>query len=278
VLRSNYPARLSIHADVPALLAELLGRARGWDSRDCGWDLEHLSGLRMDGRAEIGAACPEPQLRASPSNPGAFFDSLRQSLPRDSCVVTDSGQHQVLTTRYFAAMVPRGLVIPSDFQSMGFGISAAIGAKFACPGKPVVLVIGDGGMAMSGMELLTAVREKLNLTVVVFNDGALGQIQQQQRSEYGFAHATTLRNPDFEIFAKSMGLGFERWNACDTEMFGRAISHKGVTLIEVRAGAGAALRVQQLKGVGKSWTGSIFGEGAVRWLKRKVNKHQGKLR
>jgi acetolactate synthase-1/2/3 large subunit len=192
--------------------------------------------------------------------------------------VTDSGQHQVLATRYFSPMVPRGLVIPSDFQSMGFGISAAIGAKFACPGKPVVLIIGDGGMAMSGMELLTAVREKLNLTVVVFNDGALGQIQQQQRSEYGFAHATTLRNPDFEIFAKSMGLGFERWNACDTEMFGRAISHKGVTLIEVRAGAGAALRVQQLKGVGKSWTGSIFGEGAVRWLKRKVHKHQGKLR
>ena len=86
-------------------------------------------------------------------------------------MVTDSGLHQGLVRRHFDVLSPRGLITPTDFQSMGFGLPAAIGAKLAAPERPVVAVLGDGGFAMSGMELLTAVREKIPLTVIVFNDG-----------------------------------------------------------------------------------------------------------
>ncbi len=272
VLRSNFPARLSIQSDVPCLVAAILERMPDWNPRDRGWDINQLSKLRVEGYAEIGTPRPEPALRGSDSRPGMFFARLRQNLARESCVLTDSGRHQVLTTRYFSSFAPRGLIIPSDFQSMGFGISAAMGAKIACPEEPVVLVVGDGGMAMCGMELLAAVREKLNLTVVVFNDEALGQIEQQQRSEYGFAHATSLRNPNFKTFAESMGLKYENWSTGGEDLLLRAIKSPGITLVEVKMGAGGALKVQQLKGIGKTWTSSIFGEGSMQWLKQKVKK------
>jgi acetolactate synthase-1/2/3 large subunit len=272
VLRSNYPARLSIQCDVPSLVAAILERTQEWNSRHSGWDIDELSSMRVEGCTEIGEARCEPELRGSDSRPGTFFSRLREYLPRESCVITDSGRHQVLTTRYFLSLAPRELVIPSDFQSMGFGISAAIGARFACPQKSVVVIVGDGGMAMCGMELLTAVREGLNLTVIVFNDEALGQIEQQQHSEYGFAHATSLRNPDFKVFAESMGLRYEKWSTGTEDSLRRVIGSPGITLVEVNMGAGGALKLQQLKGIGKSWTSSIFGESSMQWLKQKVKK------
>ncbi len=110
----------------------------------------------------------------------------------------DSGLHQMLARRHFRVLDPRTLLLPTDLQSMGFAIPASIGARLARPERPVVALLGDGGFAMSALELLTAVRERIPLTAIVFNDGRYGLIHRQQVAAYGQPHGTELRNPDIE--------------------------------------------------------------------------------
>ena len=143
--------------------------------------------------------------RSSKVSPAAFFAALRAALPRDAFFVTDSGLHQVLTRRHYDVLSPRGLLYPSDFQSMGFGLPAAIGAKLAAPTRAVVVVMGDGGLTMTGLELLTAAREKVPVVVVVFNDGQLNLIRLQQLKEFGRASGVELLVPDLEQFAQYIG-------------------------------------------------------------------------
>ena len=103
--------------------------------------------------------------------------------------------HQQLLRRHFEVLAPRGLLFPSDYQSMGFGLPAAIGAKLAVPERPVVAVLGDGGFAISGLELLTAVHANLSLTVIVFNDGQLGRIRLEQLAARQDQQRRTLEPP-----------------------------------------------------------------------------------
>lgn len=205
VLGANYPARLEIHARVEDAIGFLATR-----SERTHWDLDHLSAVRAALRERVHV--DEPLIHGGSKIPAReFFSQLRAALPRDAIVVTDSGQHQVLTRRHFDVYAARGLIVPSDFQSMGFGLPAAIGAKLANPDRPVIAVVGDGGFMMSGMELLTARREGIAITVIVFNDGQLGQIRAQQLADSGRVHAVELANPDYASLADSLGIRFERY-------------------------------------------------------------------
>jgi acetolactate synthase-1/2/3 large subunit len=116
---------------------------------------------------------------------------------------------------------------------MGFGIPVAIGARLANPGRQVVLVIGDGGMALAGLELLTAVREGLDLTVVVFNDGQLGSIRRQQIRTVGRTHGVAVRGPDFAAFASAIGAGYRRLEADLQGSIGASLASPGVNILDV---------------------------------------------
>ena len=98
---------------------------------------------------------------------------MADAFGREVVYTADAGLHQALTRRYADVVSPRGLLCPSDFQSMGFGLPGAIGAALARPSATVVACIGDGALALSLGELLTAVRESSTLVVVVFNDGVV---------------------------------------------------------------------------------------------------------
>ncbi|PWB62396.1 MAG: hypothetical protein C3F14_09955, partial [Deltaproteobacteria bacterium] len=188
---------------------------------------------------------------------------------------TDSGLHQGLVRRHFDVLTPRGLILPSDFQSMGYGIPAAIGAKFASPERPVVAVIGDGGFAMSGMELLTAVREKIPLTVVVFNDGRLNLIRLQQFANFGHSESVDLLNPDFEAFAASVGARYSLVDGNAEQVLRDAIGSPHVTLVEVVAGDSAAIRIRQVKGFTRETARRALGPGIARWVKNLLRGGQG---
>jgi acetolactate synthase-1/2/3 large subunit len=126
--------------------------------------------------------------------------------------------------------------MPTDLQSMGFAIPTAIGARIARPDRPVVAVVGDGGFAMTAMELLVAVREALSLVVIVFADGAFGQIRLQQLASYGASFGVELRNPDISLLAAAVGARYESVgeNDHDAERVVRsALKYSGVTVIEV---------------------------------------------
>jgi acetolactate synthase-1/2/3 large subunit len=105
---------------------------------------------------------------------------------------------------------------------MGFGIPAALGAKTAFPGRTVVAVVGDGCFLMSGMELATAVQEKLPIIVVLVNDGSLTLIKAIQERRYqGRYLGVDLRNPDFQLFAQAFGV--RCWRVKDDTAFAAAL-------------------------------------------------------
>jgi acetolactate synthase-1/2/3 large subunit len=194
---------------------------------------------------------------------------LRRILPADSCLVTDSGSHQVLTGRHFRAHAPRSLVTPADFQSMGFGLPSAIGAKLAQPGRPVVALIGDGGLHISAMEMVTAVREQIPLTVIAFNDGVLGQIRLQQFARFGRAHATDLLTPDLALLAQAIGANYLYFEGDSENTLREIINGNSVTLVEVSVGDSNAIRMNRAKGLVRHMArqarkGQIFG-----WIKPK---------
>ncbi len=268
VLNANYPTKVAIQADAPAFLRAVLGSADVLRSRKSGWGPEEFALYGKSG-AEYGNE-PEPNIHGvSPANPAGFFAMLRRVLPADSCVVTDSGLHQVLAGRHFRAHAPRGLITPSDFQSMGFGLPSAIGAKLAQPGKSVVALIGDGGLHISAMEIATAVRERIPLTVIVFNDGVLGQIRLQQFSRFGTAHATELLTPDLALLAQAMRADYLYFDKEGENELRAAIGGDAVTLVEVSVGDSNAIRVDRARGLlrhtaRRAVRGSVFG-----WMKPK---------
>ncbi|HKE00613.1 MAG TPA: thiamine pyrophosphate-binding protein, partial [Planctomycetota bacterium] len=116
-------ASISLEADVPAFVEELVAALDGAPSR-AAWH----SPISLDP-----AAGPmEPTFHGVDGGTArAFFEALRRAAPRDAILVTDSGLHQMLARRWYRVLEPRGLLVPTDFQSMGFGLPAAIGAKLA---------------------------------------------------------------------------------------------------------------------------------------------------
>jgi acetolactate synthase-1/2/3 large subunit len=204
----------------------------------------------------------------SPSTPAAFFAALRAALPRDAILTLDSGQHQMLARRHYRVLAPRALIAPSDFQSMGFGLPAALGAAVAAPERRVVALIGDGGFAMSGLELLTAVRERLPLTVVVFNDGALGLIRDQQHREFGRAHGTALHAPDYAGLAAALGAGYALVDGDAEATLRAALAAAEPVLVEVRLGASARQREVRAKGLARAVTRRALGPRLLQVLKR----------
>jgi acetolactate synthase-1/2/3 large subunit len=116
---------------------------------------------------------------------------------------------------------------------MGFAIPTAIGARLATPDRVVVALVGDGGFAMTALELLSAVREGTSLVVIVFVDGAFGQIRMQQLMDYGASHGVELENPDFNLLAAAVGARHE-WVGDSVETVVRAaLARGGVTVLEV---------------------------------------------
>lgn len=269
VLQANYPARLAICAGAAAFLDALWQFRETFARQKKGWDDHEIESFKESATRKSDAVEPVIQ-GVEPATPAGFFSALRRAMPADACLVTDSGLHQVLATRHFRVLTPRGMVIPSDFQSMGFGLPAAIGAKLATPHRKVVALIGDGGLAMSGMEILVAVRERIPITVIVFNDGALGQIRLQQLSSFGRTHATTLLNPDLPLFAEALGAAYVHLESDGERTLREVLNSDRVTLVEVNVVDSNGMFRERVKGLGRSSARRVLPPSLLRWIKTKL--------
>lgn len=264
---ANYEARLAIVGRVEDVLEEMETRRT-----PTAWAAEDVATLRASVRAAP-ADRVEPKIQGSVTmTPEGFFGWLRDVLPAETIIVTDSGLHQILTRRHYEVRSARGIVCPSDFQSMGFGLPAAIGAKLAAPGRPVVAVVGDGGFLMSGMELLTALREDVPLVTIVFNDGQLNQIRLQQLAGYGHAHAVGLRNPDYAILAESFGIAYLRFGEASRTDMVQALNGTMPTLIEVIVGDTMAMRMMPATVRAKGVARAVLGNRLRGWVKARLGR------
>lgn len=153
----------------------------------------------------------------------------------NAVTVTDVGQHQMIEAQYYPHKRPATLLTSGGLGTMGFGLPAAIGAKFGKPEEEVWAIVGDGGFQMTMCELATAVQEKIKVNIAIINNGFLGMVRQWQEMFYEERYQSTpMFSPDFCKLAEAYGIPTmrvtERADVEKSVEFAR--SHEGPVLIE----------------------------------------------
>ena len=171
----------------------------------------------------------------------ALLDAIRAELPDDGIFVDEVTQLGFASRLAFPVYQPRTFLSPGYQDNLGWGFATALGAADARRDVPVVSISGDGGFMFTANEMATAVRHRIPLTAIVFNDGAFGNVRRIQQERFGNRLiASDLANPDFVKFADSFGAAADRARTPQElrSAFKRALARRdGPTLIDVPVGA-----------------------------------------
>lgn len=167
---------------------------------------------------------------------GEVVNRVSEATGHNAIVVTDVGQNQMLSARYFKYTEPRSILTSGGLGTMGFGLPAAIGAKMGAPDRTVCFFTGDGGLQMTIQELGTILEYYTDVKIILLNNNFLGNVRQWQALFFNDRFSQTpLVNPDFVMIAKAYGLGAEEVK-CREELDGaieRMLNHDGAYLINV---------------------------------------------
>jgi len=162
---------------------------------------------------------------------------LRDILPPEAILTTGVGRHQMWCEIHYKVLRPRTWITSTGLGTMGFGLPAAVGAKFAQPNVPVVDFDGDGSFVMTEQALATAVEEKLPIISVILNDRSLGMVEQWQRLMYN-RHYIGIKfpnTPDFVKLAEAYGAHAKTVGSLDefAKAMREGLTMEGPTVIEV---------------------------------------------
>lgn len=136
--------------------------------------------------------------------------AIGRALPDDAIVTVDAGTFGAPVYRVIDFRPPQRLLAPVA-GAMGFGIPAAVAAGLRAPGRPVICLVGDGGLLMTGGELAVALERRLPLKVVVSENGSYGSIRLHQERQYpGRVSGTSFTNPDLELLGRAYGFAVSR--------------------------------------------------------------------
>lgn len=143
----------------------------------------------------------------SPMTMGEVVRAVSEATGNKAIAVTDVGQNQMMSARYFRFTQPRSFISSGGLGTMGFGLPAAMGAKIGCPKRTVVAFLGDGGFQMTMQELGTIMQYGVDIKIVLMDNNYLGNVRQWQSMFYHDRFSQTpLVNPDFLAIASAYGI------------------------------------------------------------------------
>jgi acetolactate synthase-1/2/3 large subunit len=158
----------------------------------------------------------------------SFLRAIRAALPEDGIFVDEVSQIGFASRVALPIEKPRTFLSPGYQDNLGWGFGTALGAKAAMPDRKVLAIAGDGGFLYQMGELATAARHNLAVVVVVFDNGAFGNVKRIQQERYGNRLiASDLQNPDFSKLADSFGIS--SFKASDAKQLEDAL-HKAFAL------------------------------------------------
>ncbi len=224
----NYPDTFGLVGDARRTLEELHTTLGAVTTR------------RPDRHAELEAAKAQRAESISRVEPqDSFVQALRRAIPDDGILVAGMTQVGYYSRTNYPVHQPRTFLTSSYYGNLGFAYPVALGAKVAQPDRAVVAVSGDGGFLFNSQELSTAVQHGINVVVVVFSDGAFGNVLRDQKTRFnGRTIGAELHNPDFVKLAEAYGARGVRVHDADAleSAVVEALDIDAPTLIEVPVG------------------------------------------
>jgi acetolactate synthase-1/2/3 large subunit len=168
-----------------------------------------------------------------PLAPQRLVADIRAALGRSDIVLVDTGATKMWMARLYPTYEPNTCLVSNGLSTMSFALPGALGVKLAKPDAKVLAVAGDGAFLMNSQEIETAVREKIPLVVLIWEDGGYGLIEWKMDLELGEHHYVKFDNPDIVKYAESFGAKGYRINNADELLpaLQTALADDGVSLI-----------------------------------------------
>ena len=226
-INKNVQVDLAVHADLATVLRQVTPRLENRERKE--WR-KTISGWRQESKVR------DVQSFESDSLLGAqAIRRIWEGTNGKALIISDVGQHQMLEAQYYEHDDPRTLITSGGLGTMGFSLPAAIGASFHEKQREIWVVVGDGGIQMTIMELATAVQENVNINIAIINNGYLGMVRQWQQMFYDARYAETpISSPDYVKLAEAYGMSGHRVDKLDEIIptMKKAQKQEGPTLIE----------------------------------------------
>ena len=171
-----------------------------------------------------------------PLKMGEVVNAVSERAADNAVLVTDVGQNQMFSSRYFKYNHPRSIITSGGLGTMGFGLPAAMGATFGAPERPIILFTGDGGLQMNIQELGTIMQSDIPVKIVLLNNNYLGNVRQWQELFFNRRYScTVMANPDYMKIAEAYGINSRR--VTEREELGEAINEmlnsEGAFILEI---------------------------------------------
>jgi acetolactate synthase-1/2/3 large subunit len=218
----NLGSHIPVVGDAKHILSEMTSKIESLDTKDWVEELKTYKKTIQHADSEF-------------VNPRYAVGLLSRKLDDDAILVADVGQNQLWAARNFEDKDGRCFLTSGGLGTMGYSLPAAVGAKFAAPGRQVAAVVGDGGFQMSQHELGTISANNLKIVILLFNNSRLGMVRELQDRNFGRITAVELdRNPDFIRLCDAYGIkGIRVTNNSALEAaFDLALKNKGPFLVE----------------------------------------------
>ena len=166
------------------------------------WDFSYFMRVKTEVDSHLSKYFEDTRF---PMLPQRLVHNIRKRLAEDDIVTLDNGVYKIWFARNFACYQPNTLLLDNALATMGAGLPSGMAAKLIYPNKKEVSVCGDGGFMMNSQELETAVRNKLNIIVIILNDSSYGMIKWKQEGIGFESYGLDYKNPDFVKYAESYG-------------------------------------------------------------------------